>query len=397
MSMPLEGFRVLEWGLWIAAPTTSMMLGDLGADVIKIEHRVTGDPCRGLDAGYGTGTGRQSLYEGFNRNKRSLTLDLGKPEALEVVYRLVETSDVFVTNFRQSVAKRTGLDYETLSKKNPELIYTVITGYGSKGPEADIRAFDGLAQGRSALAMQAHPDGPVWIRPALGDTIAGINSAFGIVTALLARERGGTGQKVETSLLSSLMFQQTSNIALHFIGFIPYAPTPRTKPTNPLLNMYLCGDNKWINIYIPEADRFWPSFCKAMGIEHLRDDPKFKDIWIRAQNSEELVSILDPIFASKPRHEWIRILQENECVIDVINDYPDLPNDEQVIANNYLPEFDHPNYGKIVYSPIPVEFGSTPGQIRMPAPEFGQHTEEILLDAGYSWEEIVQFKEKEVI
>lgn len=397
MSMPLEGFRVLEWSHWAAGPVTCMMLGDLGADVIKIEHRVTGDPSRGLDAGYGSVTGRQSLYEGFNRNKRSLTLDTGKSQALEVAYKLVETADVFVTNYRQSVAERTGLDYETLSKRNPRLIYAVITGYGSKGPEADIRSFDGLAQGRSGISMQCIPEGPVWIQPAIADTVAGINSALGIVTALLARERNGMGQKLETSLLSSLIFQQTSNIAMHFIGDLSMAPSPREKPTNPLLNRYLCGDGKWINLFMPQADRFWPNFCKATGLEHLRDDPKYKDMWIRAQNSEELVATVDTIFASKSRQEWIRILRENECIADIINDYPDLPSDPQVIANNYLPEFEHPNYGKIYYSPIPVDFSATPGQLRMPAPEFGQHTEEILLDAGYSWEEIIQFKDQEVI
>jgi len=397
MSMPLEGFRVLEWSHWAAGPVTSMILGDLGADVIKIEHRVTGDPSRGLDAGYGSQTGRQSLYEGFNRNKRSLTLDMGKPQALEIAYKLVETVDVLVTNYRQSVIDRTSMDYETLSKYNPALIYAVITGYGSKGPEADIRSFDGLAQGRSGISLQCIPDGPVWIQSAIADTIAGINAALGIVTALLARERNGMGQKVETSLLSSMIFQQSSSIAMHFIGQLPMAPSPREKPTNPLLNRYLCGDGKWINLFMPEADRFWPSFCRAMGIEHLRDDPKYKDMWIRVQNSGELVAIVDPMFASKPCREWIRIMRENECIADIINDYPDLPGDPQVIANNYLPEFEHPNYGKIYYSPTPVELSATPVQLRMPAPEFGQHTEEILLDAGYSWEEIIQFKDQEVV
>ncbi len=397
MSMPLEGFRVLEWSHWAAGPATCMILGDLGADVIKIEHWMTGDPSRGLDAGYGSETGRQSLYEGFNRNKRSITLNTGKPQALEIAYKLVETADVFVTNYRPSVIEKTGLDYEMLSKLNPKLIYAVVTGYGSKGPEADMRSFDGLAQGRSGISMECIPENPVWIRPAIGDTVAGINLALGIITALLARERSGVGQKIETSLLSSLLFQQTSNIALHFIGDIFVSPTPRENPINALINMYLCADGKWINLFMPQADRFWPNFCKAMGLEYLIDDPKYKDIWIRAENSAELVAILDPIFASKSREEWIRIMHGNECVADIINDYSDLPNDPQVIANNYLPEFEHPNYGKIYYSPIPVEFSATPGQLRMPAPEFGQHTEEILLDAGYSWHEITQFKDQEVI
>lgn len=397
MSMPLEGFRVLEWGHWAAGPVTSMILGDLGADVIKIENRLTGDPCRGLDAGYGSQTGRQSLYEGYNRNKRGLTLDMGKPQAQEIAYKLVEKVDVFVTNYRQSVIHRNAMDYETLSKINPKLIYAFVNGYGSKGPEADIRSFDGLAQGRSGISMQCIPDGPVWIHSAIVDTLAGINAALGTVSALLARERNGIAQKVETSLLASMIFQQTSSIAIHFIGNLPTAPSPREKPTNALLNRYLCADGKWINLFMPEADRFWPNFCNALGIEYLRDDPKFKDMWIRAANSGEFVAIIDPIFASKSHQEWIDILRKNECVADVINDYPDLPSDPQVIANNYLPEFEHPNYGKIYYSPIPVEFSATPGQIRMPAPEFGQHTEEILLETGYTWDEIVQFKNQEVV
>jgi len=304
---------------------------------------------------------------------------------------------VLVTNYRQSVAARTGMDYETLSKHNPRLIYAVITGYGSKGPEADVRSFDGLAQGRSGISLQCIPEGPVWIQPAIADTLAGINAALGIVTALLARERKGVGQKVETSLLASLIFQQASNIAMHFIGNLPMSPSPREKPTNPLLNRYLCGDGKWINLFMPQADRFWPNFCRAMGLDHLRDDPKYRDMWVRAQNSEDLVTIIDSIFSGKSRHEWIGILRKSECIADIINDYQDLPNDPQVIANNYLPEFEHPNYGKIRYLPIPVELSVTPGRLSMSAPEFGQHTEEILLEAGYSWEEIVRFKDQEVI
>jgi len=164
-----------------------------------------------------------------------------------------------------------------------------------------------------------------------------------------------------------------------------------------MLNSYRCADDKWVFLFNLEADRFWPSFCKALSIEHLQNDPRYENIDVRRMNAE-LVALIDKIFATKNRDEWLRILKDNDVVCGSVNTYDDLPNDPQVVANNYLPEFDHPNYGKIRQAPIPFEFSETPGALRLPAPEFGQHTEEILMELlGFGWDQITELKNEQVI
>jgi crotonobetainyl-CoA:carnitine CoA-transferase CaiB-like acyl-CoA transferase len=375
------------------------MLGDLGADVIKIEHRVTGDPARGLEAGFDMklGTPRQAFFETINRNKRGVVLDLGKQKGREIVYQMVEKADVFVTNFRQSAIRRYGMDYETLSKYNPKLVYGLVTGYGSKGPDVDLRSYDGLGQARSGFMTRCTADEPIYVGGGIGDAVTATMLAFGVVSALFTRERQGTGQKVETALLSTLMFEQIGDLGMHFIGGLPTVPIPRQKAMNPLVNTYRCADNRWIYLSHLEADRFWPNLCRALGIEELHNDPRFENISKRSGN-EELIAILDRIFATKTRDEWLTILRENDCVFARVNTYDDLPADPQIIANDYLPEYDHPGYGRTRYPPIPVELSRTPGAIRRPAPQWGQHTEEVLTELlGYTWDQIARLKEDEVI
>jgi crotonobetainyl-CoA:carnitine CoA-transferase CaiB-like acyl-CoA transferase len=400
MSMPLEGFRVLDWTQWQAGPGATMLLGDLGADVIKIEDRVTGDPSRGVEQLRAPvqGTARQSYFESNNRNKRGIALDLRKGKARQIVYSLAERSDAFITNFRESAATRYGLDYATLSRYNPKLVYGIISGYGLKGPDADVRSFDGLGQARSGIMFACDPDEPYYIVGGIADAAAGIMTAFGVVVALLTRERQGIGQKVEASILSSMLFQQWVSLGFKFISGQALLPQPRHKPTNPLLNMYKCADGKWIFLFHGQADRFWPNVCRALGIEELQNDPRFANMWKRQENSEEFVRILDKTFATKTREEWMKSLRENDCICERIASFDDLLADPQVIANNYLPEFDHPTYGKTRYAPIPFDLSRTPGALRFPAPEFGQHTEEVLAEIlGYGWDEIRRLKESEVI
>src|SRR5262247_752292 len=305
MQRPLDGVRIIDWTIWQQGPVSTMMLADLGAEVIKLEERVGGDPGRGVMsvAGVmiGTSEGHNFYFEANNRHKKSLTLDMKKPEAREIVYKLAEKSDVFVQNFRKGVAAKLGLDYQTLSKYNPKLIYASATGYGPKGPDSGEPSFDYMGLARSGIMTAVgEPDmEPMNITGGIADQMGAIMLAHGIVVALLARERLGIGQEVNTSHLGSMMALQGLNLACRLTLGKEFKRFYRTQAVNPLWNHYKCQDDKWICFAMPQADRYWSDFCKVLGITELEKDARFATMKVRGKNCEELISIIDKIFASK--------------------------------------------------------------------------------------------------
>jgi len=405
MPMPLDGIRVLDWTIWQQGPVSTMMLGDLGAEVIKLEERVGGDPGRGVMSIGGTVTGvsgqRNYYFEVNNRHKKSLTLDLKKPEAKAIVYKLVEKSDVFVQNFRKGVAAKLGLDYQTLSKYNSKLIYASASGYGPEGPDSGEPSFDYMGLARSGIMNAVgEPDmDPLSITGGIADQMGAIMLAYGIMTALFTRERLGIGQEVDTSHLGSMMALQGLNLACRLTLGKEFRRAYRTKAPNPLWNHYKCSDGKWICLAMIQADRYWPDLCKALGIRELEKDPQFATMAIRSKNSEELINILDKVFAAKPRDEWMTILKNGgDFIYTIVNSINDLPDDPQMLANNYVVPYDHPVWGPIKVVGVPVRFSKTPGDPKGVAPEFSEHTEQVLLDLlGYSWEDIGRLKEQDVI
>ena len=403
MPMPLEGIRVIDWTIWQQGPVCSAILGDLGADVVKVEERVGGDPGRGMLRASGLDLGdRPNFYfEANNRNKRGITLDLKKPEGREVFYRLIEKADVFVQNFRVGVADRLGIGWDELRRRNPKLIYAAANGYGTEGPDAEKPSFDYLGLARSGIMFAAgEPDmPPCAIAGGVADQMGAIMLAFGVVTALYARDRTGVGQRVDASLLSSMAFLQGLNLAARLVLGNEMPRASRTWTFNPLWNHYRCADGRWIALGMLQADRYWKKFCSTIGAQTLAEDERFLDTMQRMANAGDAIRVLAETFEKKPYDEWDRILRESggDFVWTRVNSVNDLPDDPQMRPNDYIQDFEHPTFGPMQMIGMPFRLGETPGRVRRVAPEFGQHTEEVLLEAGYSWEDIARLRESEVL
>ena len=407
VARPLEGVRILEWAVFHNGPAAGYMLGDLGAEVIKIEEPVRGDPIRGMESLFGSVMslpgGRNIGFETANRSKKGITLDLKKEEGRQVLCRLVKKADVFYTNFRREVARDLGADYDTLKKHNPGLIYAVNSGLGTRGPEAHKRSFDTIAQARSgimwAVGDRDHTE-PFQLVGAILDQMGATMFAYGILAALLCRERTGIGQEIEVSLLGSALHLQALNINTALLRQWPQARHSRTRARNPLANHYRCTDGKWLMLAEPQSDRFWSPFCQAIDRPELEKDPRFENALKRRDNCQELIRILDTVFSTRIREDWLKTLEEKAggLAFAPIVELSEVADDPQVQANEYIVGYDHPTLGKIKLLGCPVRFSQTPAGIAGPAPEFGQHTEEVLLEiGGYSWEEVAQLREKGAI
>ncbi len=403
----MQGIRVIECAGYLSAPTACYMLGDLGAEIIKIEDREKGDPSRGTSAVFGASmtlpNGENILFETANRNKKSVTLDLKKEKGKKLLYQLVSKSDIFCTNYTQSAISKLGIDFETLKKCNPKLIYGRATGYGLAGPESTKRAFDSVAQARSGImyALGGEPDTPpAQIGGPVFDQMTGTLLVYGILAALVARDRQGIGQQVEVSLLGSGIHLQAYNLNTALLRGRQIPRPSRRSLKNPMANHFECADGEWLLLSEPQSDRFWPAFCDALGIGHLEKNEKFADAARRRENYRELLEFIEGIFKQKTREEWMRILDEKGGGIaySPVLRPTDLASDEQALQNSYITEIDHPSLGRIKMVGNPVNFSGTPVKVDGYAPNFGQHTEEVLLDiCGYGWDEIQMLKDEEII
>jgi len=401
MPGPLDGVRVVDWTIWQQGPVASSMLADLGADVIKIETLDGGDPGRGLVAIQGVGVRANFYFEGLNRGKRSIALDLKKPESREIMYRLIATSDVFVQNFRKGVAGRLGLGYDDLRKHNDKLIYASATGYGPEGPDSGEPSFDQLGLARSGIMFATgEPDmDPQPVGGGIADQMGAVMLAYGVLAALIAREKYGIGQKVDGSHLGSMAWLQGLSLSSLLINGTAFPRTARKSAGNPLWNHYRCSDDKWIALGMLQSDRYWPDLARALGKPELATDERYADLTARAVNAADCVAELDAIFATKPRGEWMQILHDGgDFIFTIVNTLNDLEDDPQMLANNYFTEIPHPTFGTMRYLNCPVGLSETPGSVRAPAPELGQHTELLLTEElGYSWDDVAALREKGVI
>ncbi|MDD5093426.1 MAG: CoA transferase [Dehalococcoidia bacterium] len=402
MTLPLEGYRVLDLTSWFQS-VAPRMLGDLGAEVIKIEPRGTGEPMRGAMTQVRFEMGevqRLPPMEHANFNKKDLSLDLTKAKGREVLWKLVEKSDVIVHNVRKKATKKLGIDYDTLSRHNPRLIYAVSTAWGSKGPSPDAPSYDRLVMARSGIMsiMGAPGTPPAYLNGAIADHMGATMTALGIVLAILKRERTGKGQEVEASLLGSMIHLLGMNVD-HVTLINKEVPRhARTNTPNPFWNEYRCKDDKWLTLGMLQADRYWHPMCEILGLQHIEKDPRFEDIFVRKLHSAECIEILDEAFATRPRAEWLEMMGKEDIVVAPVNSFFDLMEDPQVWANDYIGEYEDPRFGKTRMTVTPLRFGDDVPSIRLPAPEYGEHTEMILNEIlGMDWDEIIKLKEEEVI
>jgi len=363
MRMPLEGIRVVDWTIFQQGPMTGVMLGDLGAEVIKVEDRVTGDPARGIMSVVGAtasvkmkGTEANFYWEGNNRNKKGIAVDVRKEKGKELIYRLVEQSDVFLQNHRKGYAEKMRLDYKTLSQHNPLLIYATGSGWGPKGPGAKEPSMDYTGIARSGIMTLAGEKemSPQLIQGGIGDQTGALMTAYAILAALFVREREGIGQEVEASLLGSLVWLQAIPFNFYNYTGVEMLRLTRSKAGNPLWNHYLCSDGKWIAFAMLAPDQYWSNWCKALGVESLENDPRFNSINARNEHCEELVAICDKLFAAKPRDEWLDICREHGLIATPINTVAEACREPQVTANEYVTGFDDPVLGPIKTTGIPV-------------------------------------------
>jgi crotonobetainyl-CoA:carnitine CoA-transferase CaiB-like acyl-CoA transferase len=391
----MEGIRVVEVGMWVAGPSAAAVLGDWGADVVKIEPP-NGDPFRGLLSAFG-GDGANPPFELDNRNKRSVGLDLSHEEGRRIATELVDRADVFVTNARPAALERAGLDYATVSGRNPRLVYASVSGYGVEGDERDRAAYDvGAFWSRAGIAAALAPEGTdlPYQRGGMGDHMAGMAAAGAVAAALLARERTGEGQLVSTSLLRIGMYMMGWDISMALRLGIPVIPMTVKAPPNPLINAYTAGDGRRFWMLGLQADRHWPDVLRALDRNEWADDPRFNSIEARWQHSAELVEELSALFATKSLVEWAEIFDREDVWWAPVQFAHETVDDPQATAAGGFTDVPAADGGEPVRMvATPVDFAGTPWSPRSMPPEFAQHTEEVLLELGYDWDRIIELKD----
>jgi len=392
----LKGIRIIDLSQLAAGPLCSMMLADMGAEVIKIEIPDRGDSLRYWGTPY---VGKDSVYFlGLNRNKKSVTLNLKKQKGKEVLFKMLRTADVLIENFRPGTMERLGLGYETVMSINPRIIYCRISGYGQNGPYREYGGYDLIAQGESGLMMVTgeEDDPPTKMGVAVVDYGAGMNAAYGVAVALLTREKTGKGQMIDVALFDTAVYWMT----FYQIGsyLVTGKPHKRLRTGHPLTTPYEAYKTRDIYITIGcSSDKHWKKFCEVIARKKLIDDPMFETNLKRVENREKLSSILSEVFVKKKGDEWLQLFRKAGIPCGPVNTIDNVVSDIQVLHREMLVEIDHPVAGKIKVPGIPVKLSETPGTIRLPPPILGQHTEEILKKMGYSITDIKELKSDNVI
>jgi crotonobetainyl-CoA:carnitine CoA-transferase CaiB-like acyl-CoA transferase len=394
MKTPLEGVRVVEVASYVAVPAAGALLADLGADVVKVEIPPKGEIYRRSRpkwAGYQTEFPENPPFHMDNRGKRSITLDLGRREALDALYQIVDRAEIFLTNLLPHRRKKYGLDHETLLRRQPRLIVAAINGYGLGGAEADRPAFDYAAYwartGMMDLMRDAGVD-PSLQRPGVGDHAAAANLVCGILAAMRMRDADGQGRYVEASLMATGLHILGNDLATALVTQEPARQHDRKAPPNPLWNSYPVAGGRWLLLVMIEADRYWEPFCRAIGRPDLLEDERFNEFLTRTANSAALVAELEATFRERSLEEWEPILDEAGLIWAPVRRVEEAIRDPQARAMGYFYEIEHPEAGCFETVAPPFRIEGTALGARRAGPPLNADARAILAEAGLSQEEI---------
>jgi formyl-CoA transferase len=386
MAGALDGIRVLDLSQLMAGPLASLLLGDMGADVIKVEPP-DGDAMRSTAETFIKG--ENSFFLSLNRNKRSVVLDLKREAGRQAFMRLAESADVVLENFRPGAVARLGVDYESVRRVNPRIVYCSVSGFGQQGRNRDRPAVDPVIQAESGLmSLTGTPEsGPLRTGMPIADFVAPVFAALAIVSALFARQVTGTGQKIELSMLNAAIFSMMPREGYFFIG----GQNPRLMgnehyqivPTN----VYPTQDGRLIKI-VAHVEKFWQLLVKALGDEPLAEDPRFLTNADRLKHREEMDRRLREIFSKRTLSEWTARLSEHGAFFAPVRQMSEVLTDPEVLADEMVVELEHPRAGRIKLLGNPMKFLGTPVEFRLPPPLLGQHTREVLKEAGYTDAEV---------
>ena len=394
-SLSLDGVRILDLSRVLAGPFCGMLLADLGADVVKVEDTSTGDESRTWPPHK---DGESAAFLVINRNKRDMTLDLKSPEGVEILKRMVARADVLIENFRTGTMESFGLGYDTLAAINPRLIYCSVSAFGRSGPRKDAPGYEALMQAFSGImSITGEPDGaPLRCGVSFLDLTTGIFCAFGIVNALLDRARTGLGQRVDGSLLETAV----TLLNYHAEGYLLTGTQPKPLgSSHPSLSPYRtfkCRDGQWI--FIAGAnDRFWQRLAPALGLPELAHDPRFAVNIERVKNRLELEAALESAIARHDREPLLKALEEAGVPATPVNTVQQVMEDAQTAARSMIERVVHPRLGEIPVVGTPVKFSRMRPSVRRPAPQQGEHTDEILAEHDYTAADIAALRAKKVV
>ena len=395
MAGPLTGIKVLDLSRTLAGPYCSMILADLGAEIIKVEQPGTGDETRGFAPPYWGG--ESCYYLSLNRNKRGMTLNLKTKEGQDIVRKLVKDSDVLIENFRTGTMEKFGLGYESLIEINPQLVYSAVSGFGRTGPMKNDPAYDLLMQGFAGLMSVTGEPGrpPVKVGYSIADLATGLFAAVGVISALYERKITGRGQMVESSLLETLVSLQ----AYLAVGYLATGKVPQrmgaAHPNCAPYQVFEAEDGYFI-IAVPN-DGLWLKMCDALGFAELKEDLKFATNADRVKNRNELEEIMLAYTRQHKAEEIMSKLNQVGVPGGPINSIDQILNHPQVLHREMVVPVEHPTAGTIKLLGIPLKFSESPGSIRMAPPLLGQHTNEIAAELGYSAEQVASFKEQGIM